>query len=38
MGTGPIPASRQALERAGWSVRDLDLIEANEAWLRRPAP
>ncbi|MDJ0862183.1 MAG: acetyl-CoA C-acetyltransferase [Gammaproteobacteria bacterium] len=32
MGTGPIPASRQALERAGWSVGDLDLIEANEAF------
>jgi acetyl-CoA C-acetyltransferase len=32
MGTGPIPASRQALERAGWSVADLDLIEANEAF------
>jgi len=32
MGTGPIPASRTALERAGWSVEDLDLIEANEAF------
>jgi acetyl-CoA C-acetyltransferase len=32
MGTGPIPASRMALERAGWSVDDLDLIEANEAF------
>lgn len=32
MGTGPIPASRQALERAGWKVSDLDLIEANEAF------
>ncbi len=32
MGTGPIPASRQALEKAGWSVDDLDLIEANEAF------
>ena len=32
MGTGPIPASRRALERAGWSVGDLDLIEANEAF------
>lgn len=32
MGTGPIPASRQALKRAGWSVADLDLIEANEAF------
>ena len=32
MGTGPIPASKKALERAGWSVDDLDLIEANEAF------
>ena len=32
MGTGPIPASRQALERAGLTVDDLDLIEANEAF------
>ena len=32
MGTGPIPASRQALERAGWNAHDLDLIEANEAF------
>jgi len=32
MGTGPIPASRRALEKAGWSVDDLDLIEANEAF------
>lgn len=32
MGTGPIPASRRCLERAGWSVQDLDLIEANEAF------
>ncbi len=32
MGTGPIPASRRALERAGWSAADLDLIEANEAF------
>ncbi len=32
MGTGPIPASRRALERAGWSVGELDLIEANEAF------
>ena len=32
MGTGPIPASRKALERAGWSVSDLDLVEANEAF------
>ena len=32
MGTGPIPASRQALKRAGWNVGDLDLIEANEAF------
>ncbi|MFO1151468.1 MAG: acetyl-CoA C-acetyltransferase [Alsobacter sp.] len=32
MGSGPIPASRKALEKAGWSVGDLDLIEANEAF------
>lgn len=32
MGTGPIPASKSALEKAGWSVGDLDLIEANEAF------
>ncbi|MGH6837880.1 MAG: acetyl-CoA C-acetyltransferase [Methylocella sp.] len=32
MGTGPIPASRRALERAGWKVKDLDLVEANEAF------
>ncbi|MGE0626737.1 MAG: acetyl-CoA C-acetyltransferase [Hyphomicrobiaceae bacterium] len=31
MGTGPIPASKAALEKAGWKVSDLDLIEANEA-------
>jgi acetyl-CoA C-acetyltransferase len=32
MGTGPIPSSRKALKRAGWSPDDLDLIEANEAF------
>jgi acetyl-CoA C-acetyltransferase len=32
MGTGPIPASRRALEKAGWKVDDLDLVEANEAF------
>jgi len=32
MGTGPIPASRKALARAGWKAEDLDLIEANEAF------
>lgn len=32
MGTGPIPASKKALERAGWAIGDLDLIEANEAF------
>jgi acetyl-CoA C-acetyltransferase len=32
MGTGPIPASRRALEKAGWAVKDLDLVEANEAF------
>ncbi len=32
MGTGPIPASQKALEKAGWTVKDLDLIESNEAF------
>ncbi len=32
MGSGPIPASRKALEKAGWSIDDLDLVEANEAF------
>jgi acetyl-CoA C-acetyltransferase len=32
MGTGPIPATRKALEKAGWSIADLDLIESNEAF------
>lgn len=32
MGIGPVPASRRALEKAGWSVEDLDLVEANEAF------
>lgn len=32
MGTGPIPASKKALEKAGWSIKDLDLVEANEAF------
>lgn len=32
MGIGPVPATRRALEKAGWSVADLDLIEANEAF------
>lgn len=32
MGTGPVPASKKALQKAGWSVGDLDLIEANEAF------
>jgi len=32
MGTGPIPSSRAALKKAGWSIGDLDLIEANEAF------
>ena len=32
MGTGPIPASKKALERAGWTVDDLEKIEANEAF------
>ena len=32
MGTGPVPATRKALERAGWTAGDLDLVEANEAF------
>ena len=32
MGTGPIPASRMALKKAGWSAADLDLVESNEAF------
>jgi acetyl-CoA C-acetyltransferase len=32
MGTGPIPASKKALEKAGWSIDDLELVEANEAF------
>ena len=31
-GHGPIPASKKALEKAGWTINDLDLIEANEAF------
>ena len=32
MGVGPVPACRKALQRAGWTVDDLDLIEANESF------
>ena len=32
MGTGPIPASKKALAKAGWSIDDLDVVEANEAF------
>ena len=32
MGTGPIPASKKALEKAGWDINDLDLVESNEAF------
>ena len=32
MGSGPIPASKEALKKAGWKVSDLDLIESNEAF------
>ena len=32
MGTGPIPASTRALEKAGWAIEDIDLIESNEAF------
>src|SRR5262249_56482457 len=38
MGTGPIPASRAALKKAGWSASDLDLIEANEAFAAQGSP
>lgn len=37
MGTGPIPASRKALEKAGWTASDLDLVEANEAFAAQAA-
>ncbi len=37
MGTGPIPASRAALKKAGWNIQDLDLIEANEAFAAQAA-
>ena len=32
MGTGPIPSSKKALDLAGWTVKDLDLLEINEAF------
>ena len=32
MGSGPIPATKKALSKAGWQVKDLDLIESNEAF------
>ena len=32
MGTGPIPATRKALQKAGWTIKDLELVEANEAF------
>ena len=32
MGTGPIPASKKALSKAGWTINDVDLVEANEAF------
>ncbi|MAW01437.1 MAG: hypothetical protein CMI81_00900 [Candidatus Pelagibacter sp.] len=32
MGTGPVPASKKALEKAGWTINDIDLVEANEAF------
>jgi len=32
MGSGPIPASKKALEKAGWGINDLDLVESNEAF------
>ena len=36
MGTGPIPASKKALDLAGWSIKDLDLFEVNEAFSAIP--
>jgi acetyl-CoA acetyltransferase family protein len=38
MGLGPVPATRRALERAGWSVADLDLVELNEAFAAQALP
>ncbi len=38
MGMGPVPATRKALERAGWSVDDLDLVELNEAFAAQAIP
>ena len=38
MGIGPVPATRRALERAGWSVDDLDLVELNEAFAAQALP
>src|SRR5262249_32284187 len=38
MGLGPIPATKKALARAGWSVGDLDLIELNEAFAAQSLP
>jgi 3-oxoadipyl-CoA thiolase len=38
MGMGPVPATRIALERAGWSVEDLDLVELNEAFAAQAIP
>ena len=36
MGTGPIPSSKKALDLAGWSVKDIDLFEVNEAFASVP--
>jgi acetyl-CoA acetyltransferase len=38
MGLGPIPATRKALARADWTVRDLDLVELNEAFAAQAIP
>src|SRR3546814_16471465 len=32
MGIGPVPATKRALQKAGWTINDLDLVEANEAF------
>ncbi len=37
MGIGPVPATKKALDKAGWTVADLDLVEANEAFAAQAA-
>ena len=38
MGIGPVPATRRALDRAGWSAADVDLVELNEAFAAQALP